>query len=243
FVPAFWALKDGRITPTELDELEKQSTTILITAFAILISTVVQAPNHGISNYHASIVLNLSWMNNTNLFIYFLLYIYHRVNLSKDEFDEEIRVSASHVPPNKGLARWIYVTKETLRNLIGFSHDVFRSGLTNLSKDEFNKDLEESADTEMAIKNNINEFQLAGEAKWTFGQTLAVLLLLVAFHDLIGSILEKHAKQLDEQLLEACKNGEIKSVKSLLRRGARKNVQGMHMIVCGMHLQMAIQLL
>ncbi|KAG6881561.1 hypothetical protein C0993_000950 [Termitomyces sp. T159_Od127] len=48
FVPALWALKDGRITPTQLDELEKQSTNILITAFAILILTVIQAHNHGI---------------------------------------------------------------------------------------------------------------------------------------------------------------------------------------------------
>ena len=30
FIPALWALKDGRVTPTELGELEKQSTTILI---------------------------------------------------------------------------------------------------------------------------------------------------------------------------------------------------------------------
>ncbi|KAG6889871.1 hypothetical protein C0995_013845 [Termitomyces sp. Mi166 len=68
FVPAIAALRDGKVTFTELDSLETQSTTILITVLAILISTVIQAHmDDGITNYHASIVLNLSWMNNTNL--------------------------------------------------------------------------------------------------------------------------------------------------------------------------------
>ncbi|KAG6887773.1 hypothetical protein C0995_012817 [Termitomyces sp. Mi166 len=117
FVPALWALKDGKVTLTELEDLEKQSTTILITAFAILISTVIQASKTGISDYHASIVLDLSWMNNTNLFIYFLLYIYHRVNLPKNEFNEEVRMLAGHAPPELR-ARWIYETKKALKNSV-----------------------------------------------------------------------------------------------------------------------------
>jgi hypothetical protein len=38
FIPAFFALLDGKISVKELETVEKQSTTILITAFAVLIS-------------------------------------------------------------------------------------------------------------------------------------------------------------------------------------------------------------
>jgi hypothetical protein len=79
FIPAFYALfNDGRIDSVELKTVEKQSTTILITAFAILISLIVQALSLNLSAFHTSIVLSLSWMNNTNTFIYFLLYIHHK---------------------------------------------------------------------------------------------------------------------------------------------------------------------
>jgi hypothetical protein len=66
-----------KVDSTELDTVEKQSTTILITAFAILISLIVQALTFNLSAFHTSIVLSLSWMNNTNTFIYFVLYINH----------------------------------------------------------------------------------------------------------------------------------------------------------------------
>ncbi|KAJ7635472.1 hypothetical protein DFH06DRAFT_1003453 [Mycena polygramma] len=77
FIPAIWALWDGEVSDYELECVETQSTTILVTAFAILISAMVQA-NRGLSNFHTSIVLDLSWMNNTNTFIYFLLYVQHK---------------------------------------------------------------------------------------------------------------------------------------------------------------------
>ncbi|KAJ7663345.1 hypothetical protein DFH06DRAFT_347821 [Mycena polygramma] len=77
FIPAIWALWDGEVSAYELECVETQSTTILVTAFAILISAMVQA-NRGLSNFHASIVLDLSWMNNTNTFIYFLLCVQHK---------------------------------------------------------------------------------------------------------------------------------------------------------------------
>ncbi|KAJ6592768.1 hypothetical protein B0H19DRAFT_917438 [Mycena capillaripes] len=79
FIPAIWALWDGKVTKVELDSVETQSTTILVTAFAILIAAIVEAQTAtGLSNFHASVVLSLSWMNNTNTFIYFLLYIRHK---------------------------------------------------------------------------------------------------------------------------------------------------------------------
>ncbi|KAJ7822663.1 hypothetical protein B0H14DRAFT_2239270, partial [Mycena olivaceomarginata] len=78
FIPAIWALWDKQVSVAELDAVEKQSTTILITAFAILVSAIVETRTTSLSNFHASIVLNLSWMNNTNTFIYFLLYVQHK---------------------------------------------------------------------------------------------------------------------------------------------------------------------
>ncbi|KAJ7763768.1 hypothetical protein B0H16DRAFT_1311044, partial [Mycena metata] len=79
FIPAIWALWDGTVTKAELESVETQSTTILITAFAILIAAIVEAQTAaGLSNFHASVVLSLSWMNNTNTFIYFLLYVQHK---------------------------------------------------------------------------------------------------------------------------------------------------------------------
>ena len=78
FIPAVWALLDGEVSNYELETAETQSTTNLILAFAILISTIVQACTLGLTNYHATIVLSLSWMNNTNAFVYFLLYVHHK---------------------------------------------------------------------------------------------------------------------------------------------------------------------
>ncbi|KAJ7123675.1 hypothetical protein C8R44DRAFT_552171, partial [Mycena epipterygia] len=78
FIPALWAIWDGEVSAEGLESVEKQSTTILITAFAILIAAMAEARTTGLSNFHASIVLSLSWMNNTNTFIYFLLYVQHK---------------------------------------------------------------------------------------------------------------------------------------------------------------------
>jgi hypothetical protein len=84
FIPAFYALLDGKISTKELETIEKQSTTILITAFAVLISAMVQAATFGLYSFHTSIILSLSWMNNTNTFIYFLLYIHHKTHLDQE---------------------------------------------------------------------------------------------------------------------------------------------------------------
>jgi hypothetical protein len=84
-IPAYFALWDRKVQLNELKMVEKQSTTILITAFAILISAVIQSRTFGLSSYHAAIILDLSWMNNTNTFIYFLLYIHHKSDPERRE--------------------------------------------------------------------------------------------------------------------------------------------------------------
>jgi hypothetical protein len=78
---AVWALSDGKVTAAKLEYAETQATTNLILAFAILISSMVQASTLGISNHHANIVLMMSWMNNTNAFSHFILYIHHKTGL------------------------------------------------------------------------------------------------------------------------------------------------------------------
>ncbi len=47
FVPVVFLLLDKRVTPAELNDLENQSIGILITAFTLLVSTIVQAFNEG----------------------------------------------------------------------------------------------------------------------------------------------------------------------------------------------------
>ncbi|KAJ7054556.1 hypothetical protein C8F01DRAFT_1162000 [Mycena amicta] len=81
FVPAFYAvLDDGAVSGAELRFIEDQSTNILLTAFGLLISAIVQArDSQGLDNYHAALVLNLSWMNNTNTFIYLLLHLHRAI--------------------------------------------------------------------------------------------------------------------------------------------------------------------
>ncbi|KAJ3548143.1 hypothetical protein NMY22_g1374 [Coprinellus aureogranulatus] len=83
FLPAIAALLNFHISDYEMESLETQAMTNLILAFAILISCGVQALTSILSNYHAYIILSMSWMNNTNAFIYFLLYVHYKANLKE----------------------------------------------------------------------------------------------------------------------------------------------------------------
>ncbi|KAJ7052920.1 hypothetical protein C8F01DRAFT_955061, partial [Mycena amicta] len=80
FVPAIVALfDDGKITDKEREFIQDQSTNILLTAFGLLLSAIIQAKtSSGLDNYHVALVLNLSWMNNTNTFIYLLLLLHRK---------------------------------------------------------------------------------------------------------------------------------------------------------------------
>ncbi|KAH6890213.1 hypothetical protein BKA70DRAFT_1572506 [Coprinopsis sp. MPI-PUGE-AT-0042] len=70
------ALHDGRVTQIKLAYVEVQTTTALVLAFAILISSIVQARTLGMSSHHGTFVLLMSGMNNANTFAYFILYIH-----------------------------------------------------------------------------------------------------------------------------------------------------------------------
>ncbi|KAF7346941.1 Multiple ankyrin repeats single kh domain [Mycena venus] len=81
FVPAAVALlNDGKISNNEREFIKDQSTNILLTAFGLLLSAVIQAKtDQGLDNYHLALVLNLSWMNNTNTFIYLVLFLHRKI--------------------------------------------------------------------------------------------------------------------------------------------------------------------
>lgn len=78
FFPVLWNIRDGYISISELKSIEKQSVAILIIAFAILVSTIVQARSFEMNSYHAALVLDLSWMNNVCTFVWFMLYLHHK---------------------------------------------------------------------------------------------------------------------------------------------------------------------
>src|SRR5712671_450995 len=82
FAPIVAHLWDGKVTIDEIKGIKDQSIGMLAIAFAILISTIIEAKGPGqgqsVTNFHAAVVLDLSWMNNTSTFIWFLLYAHHR---------------------------------------------------------------------------------------------------------------------------------------------------------------------
>ncbi|KAJ7661285.1 hypothetical protein DFH06DRAFT_372595 [Mycena polygramma] len=81
FLPVWAYLRDGTISPDEMKGVKDQSIGMLAIAFSILISTIIQATTavtgQQISRFHAAVILDLSWMNNTSTWIWFLLYAHH----------------------------------------------------------------------------------------------------------------------------------------------------------------------
>ncbi|KAJ7815268.1 hypothetical protein B0H14DRAFT_2285214, partial [Mycena olivaceomarginata] len=78
FIPVVAYLRDGTVSPDEMKGIKDQSIGMLAIAFAILVSTIVQATTAAdgqpITGFHAAVILDLSWMNNTSTWIWFLLY-------------------------------------------------------------------------------------------------------------------------------------------------------------------------
>ncbi|KAJ7059339.1 armadillo-type protein [Mycena amicta] len=81
FAPVVAHLWDGHISADEMRGVKDQSIGMLAIAFAILISTIIGATNirsgQVVTNFHAAVILDLSWMNNTSTWIWFLLYVHH----------------------------------------------------------------------------------------------------------------------------------------------------------------------
>ncbi|KAF5345584.1 hypothetical protein D9756_011055 [Leucocoprinus leucothites] len=294
---------DGKVTLVELEALETQSTTILITVFAILLLVIIQALQCGLMNYHAAIILDLSWMNNTNLFIYFFLYVYHTFKL-KDEAMKQgedqrtlrafwtsqmknaaknpvLIIGSLHLSLMSAVGIWLWakplafgnsppcspsaslfivgqqtsIGSQDLRkwslliyslllipglNLIapiGFFtapiwvlHHFFSFPLKQESMLRFARvglamlvtiDVILLADTEITIGKN-QGLTANGDSDWTFGQTLALLLLLIPMHD-IGEVLsERCAKIVGERLKAASTTGIVEMVYEAIKSGASR---------------------
>ncbi|KAG6852119.1 hypothetical protein H0H87_010882 [Tephrocybe sp. NHM501043] len=250
-------------------------------------------------------------MNNTNLFIYLLLYTYRRVNLSDAELEAEAKDRLRY--PVKRLTRWIYEARKAIVSpviIIGTLHlslmasvgiwlwsnpahfgkaspgncalsasvvvvgkavplgspglriwslliystllipffnlliptALFAVPLFLFQHSKHMKlrrimiglgmlgviDVLLLFDTEWGIQQNRNQKVLSSaEGEWTFGQTLALLLLLVPLRDLGEAFWERRAKVLGERLLDASLKGELQVVKHVLGLGPQKDAIGM----------------
>ncbi len=65
-----------------------------------------------------------------------------------------------------------------------------------------------------------------GDANWTFGQTLALLLLLVPLRDIAETLLERRPKRLGRKLLEAAGEGKLDIVQYVYGLGADSKMKG-----------------
>jgi hypothetical protein len=105
FIPAWIALSDKTVDLEELKNIEEQSSKILIPAFALLISAMSQARSDGgLPNFYASIILNLSWINNASTLTYMVLYIHHK---SQPGDDGKIKIESN-------VSSWTYHIKTKL---------------------------------------------------------------------------------------------------------------------------------
>ncbi|KAJ7747195.1 hypothetical protein B0H14DRAFT_2984861 [Mycena olivaceomarginata] len=73
FAPVVAHLWDGNVSADEMRGVKDQSIGMLAIAFAILISTIIGAANvrsgQIVTSFHAAVILDLSWMNNTSTWI------------------------------------------------------------------------------------------------------------------------------------------------------------------------------
>ncbi|KAJ7857513.1 hypothetical protein B0H13DRAFT_1640949 [Mycena leptocephala] len=117
FAPAVAHLWDGKVSAEEMRGIKDQSIGMLAIAFAILISSIVQATGNnvgsgqGLTRFHGAVILDLSWMNNTSTWIWFLLYAHH---LTKPD-GENRRNSRKPTPAT--WSAWIGVLLSPLRRL------------------------------------------------------------------------------------------------------------------------------
>jgi hypothetical protein len=81
------------------------------------------------------------------------------------------------------------------------------------------------ADTEAAIGRNSSLLE-QGDTRWTFGQTLALLLLLVPVRDLGETFLERRTKRLGKTLLGGAERGKRDVVEYVIERGANVSIKG-----------------
>jgi len=75
---------DGYISEDELTGLHELYLGILLPGCALLFSAIIQDRTFGLSVYHATIVLNLSWINNTSALIFFQFALIAQIQLDQE---------------------------------------------------------------------------------------------------------------------------------------------------------------
>ncbi|KAJ7477569.1 hypothetical protein FB451DRAFT_191424, partial [Mycena latifolia] len=137
FMPVVAYLWDGRVSPDEMKGIKDQSIGMLAIAFAILISTIIEATTAGegqqITSFHAAVILDLSWMNNTSTWIWFLLYAHHLSKADKGKergTDWKPRCPCCRLEPGRNpiLATWSDWAPVVLSSKACGRHDRARSG-------------------------------------------------------------------------------------------------------------------
>jgi hypothetical protein len=117
FAPVVADLWDGTVSADEMRGVKDQSIGMLTIAFAILISCIIEAtgtvPN--VTSFDAAVILDLSWMNNTSTWIWFLLYAHH---LTKPDEDKERNGSGDRKPIAAIWPPWIDALLFPLRRLV-----------------------------------------------------------------------------------------------------------------------------
>ncbi|KAJ7053080.1 armadillo-type protein [Mycena amicta] len=100
FAPVVAHLRDGHVSADEMKGVKDQSIGMLAIAFAILISTIIEATatnitGQGLTRFHAAVILDLSWMNNTSTWIWVLLYIHHLTKPDPNDSEKMVPVPAT----------------------------------------------------------------------------------------------------------------------------------------------------
>lgn len=84
-------------------------------------------------------------------------------------------------------------------------------------------------DIELTLQRNM-DLQSGGNDDWGFGQILAILLLLLPFRDLVEAVLARRLKQrereLEEDLREAVRKGDLDGMRRAVERGIAFPVPG-----------------
>jgi hypothetical protein len=130
-VPAFAFSADGIASEEEYRSMKVTTLTTLITACAILLSALTSAAGHALSVHHALIILNLSWINNTNALVYIIFYVFAYCELSLDISPSEISMlirqlthrrarvgmfwASLHLCAIAGLGLWVWVNVRSAR--------------------------------------------------------------------------------------------------------------------------------
>ncbi|KAJ7869470.1 hypothetical protein B0H14DRAFT_2439153, partial [Mycena olivaceomarginata] len=118
FAPVVAHLWDGNVSADEMRGVKDQSIRMLATAFAILISTIIGTANvrsrQIVTSFHAAVILDLSWMNNTSTWIWFLLYAHH---LTKPSEKKEGNSNEERKPIPAIWSAWTNVLLSPLRRL------------------------------------------------------------------------------------------------------------------------------